>query len=115
MTVVRPNGFPVQPVQIPPARTDGNGRFSFRNLEPGTYFLRASAEGYAQQEYNVRPGAASGVSTQVTLSAGQAVKNIQYRWRRSGRLSSDGQFGVRLQSNEPVREGDPIRLNGRAE
>src|SRR5438093_6405396 len=32
VTVVRPNGFPVQPVQIPPARTDGNGRFSFPKI-----------------------------------------------------------------------------------
>ena len=87
VTVVRPNGFPVQPVQIPPARTDGNGRFSFRNLEPGTYFLRASAEGYAQQEYNIRPGAASGVSTQVTLSAGQAVKDVVFRLVPGGTLS----------------------------
>ena len=87
VTVVRPNGFPVQPVQIPSARTDGNGRFSFRNLEPGTYFLRASAEGYAQQEYNVRPGAASGVSTQVTLSAGQAVKDVVFRLMPGGTLS----------------------------
>ena len=87
VTAVRPNGFPVQPVQIPPARTDGNGRFSFRNLEPGTYFLRASAEGYAQQEYNIRPGAASGVSTQVTLSAGQAVKDVVFRLVPGGTLS----------------------------
>ncbi|PYS03188.1 MAG: hypothetical protein DMG16_07065 [Acidobacteria bacterium] len=87
VTVVGSNGVPVQPAQIPPARTDGTGRFSFRDLVPGTYFLRASAEGYAQQEYNVRPGAASGLSTQVTLSAGQVVKDVVFRLMPGGTLS----------------------------
>ena len=85
--VVAPNGVPVQPAQIPPARTDANGRFSFRDLEPGTYLLRASAEGYAQQEYNARPGGASGMSTQVTLPAGQAVKDVIFRMVPGGTLS----------------------------
>src|ERR1051326_1805228 len=79
VTAIGPNGVPGQPAQIPPARTDSNGRFSFRDLEPGTYFLRASGEGYAQQEYNARPGGANGMSTQVTLSAGQAVKDVVFR------------------------------------
>src|SRR5213594_2485464 len=78
-TVVAPQGVPFQPASIPPARTDGTGRFSLRDLEPGTYFLSASAEGYAQQEYNLGPAAARGVSTQVTLSGGQAVKDVVFR------------------------------------
>src|SRR5262249_27209067 len=63
-------GGGAQPVQIAPATTDANGHFAFSNLEPATYLLRALADGYAQQEYNVRPADQAGMSTQVTLSAG---------------------------------------------
>ena len=84
---VGPNGIPVQAAQIAPARTDATGRFSFRDLEPGTYFLRASAEGYAQQEYNPRPGAVSGVSTQVTVPADQAMKDVVFRLLPGGTVS----------------------------
>jgi hypothetical protein len=77
----------VQPVQIAPARTDSTGHFAFRDLEAGNYMLRASAEGYAQQEYNARPGGVSGMSTQINLSAGQAVKDVAFRLLPGGTLS----------------------------
>src|SRR5438105_2986753 len=40
----------VAPIQISPATTDANGHFVFPDLEPGTYLLRAFADGYARQE-----------------------------------------------------------------
>jgi Carboxypeptidase regulatory-like domain len=75
------------PVQIPPATTDTNGHFAFANLEAGAYLLRASADGYAQQEFNTRPGDQPGMSTQVTLSAGQAVNNAVLHLTPGGTVS----------------------------
>src|SRR5262245_60008818 len=49
----------VAPTQIQPAAADKDGHFVFQDLEAGTYLLRAAADGYAQQEFNVRPGALS--------------------------------------------------------
>src|SRR5438309_405876 len=62
------------PVQISPATTDANGHFAFTDLEPGTYVLRAFADGYARQEFNARPGAMNSMTVQVTLAAGTALK-----------------------------------------
>src|SRR5215470_10968790 len=51
VTVGTPFGMVVReggtPVQIPPATADANGHFAFVDLEPGTYLLRAFADGYA--------------------------------------------------------------------
>src|SRR5262245_59530184 len=74
VTVLAPSGGNTpalgQPVQIAPITTDISGRFVLRDMDPGTYLLRASADGYAQQEYNPRPGANSDMSRRVDLSAG---------------------------------------------
>src|SRR5262245_59109583 len=58
----------VAPTQIQPAAADKDGHFVFQDLEAGTYLLRAAADGYAQQEFNVRPGAQGGKTTQVNLA-----------------------------------------------
>src|SRR5262249_49171832 len=45
-------GAPVQPTQtsvIPAITTDGQGRFSVRDLEPGSYALIAQRNGFARQ------------------------------------------------------------------
>jgi Carboxypeptidase regulatory-like domain len=64
--------------QLPPARSDSNGRFRFDNLEPGTYSVRAIADGYAQQEFNVS-GVPSSMTAQPKVGPGEAVKNIVLR------------------------------------
>ena len=87
VTVVAPSSVAGPPVQIAPVRTNASGQFSFRELEPGTYLLRASAEGYAQQEYNPRPGPVTGMSAQVNLSAGQSVTNVAFRLVPGGTVS----------------------------
>jgi hypothetical protein len=84
---IGPNGVPVQPVQIAPARTNASGQFSFRDLEPGTYLLRASAEGYAQQEYNPRPGAQGTMSASINLTADQAARGTVFRLTPGGTVS----------------------------
>jgi Carboxypeptidase regulatory-like domain len=85
VTAVMPNGVPV--AQIAPVRTDAAGHFIFRDLEAGTYQLRASAEGYAQQDYNQRPGGQSSMMLSVNLTDGQAVKDAVFRLTPGGTLS----------------------------
>jgi hypothetical protein len=75
------------PVQISPATTDANGHFAFPDLEPGTYLLRAFAEGYARQEFNPRPGATDGMTAQVTLAAGTVLKDTVFRLVPGGTVS----------------------------
>jgi hypothetical protein len=85
VTTVMPNGVPA--AQISPVRTDVAGHFIFRDLEAGTYQLRASAEGYAQQDYNQRPGGQSGMMLSVNLTDGQALKDAVFRLTPGGTLS----------------------------
>jgi hypothetical protein len=73
--------------QIPPATTDSNGHFVLADLEAGTYSLRAVADGYAQQDFNTRPGVQSGMMAQVNLSAGQAAKDVTFRLTPGGTVS----------------------------
>jgi protocatechuate 3,4-dioxygenase beta subunit len=83
-----PNGAPLQqPVQLAPARTNASGQFSFHDLEPGTYSLRASAEGYAQQEYNPRPGVSTGMTASINLAADQISKGTVFRLTPGGTVS----------------------------
>jgi carboxypeptidase family protein len=82
-----PGGGPVQAVQMAPARTNASGQFSFHDLEPGTYMLRASAEGYAQQDYNPRPGAPSGMTASITLTADQTARGNVFRLTPGGTVS----------------------------
>src|SRR5215510_988762 len=39
------------PPPIPPVTTDASGKFSFKDLEPGTYRLFASKNGFVRFEY----------------------------------------------------------------
>jgi len=71
---------------ITPAKTNANGQFAFRDLEPGTYLLRASAEGYAQQEYN-RPGGQGGMSASISVTTGQSVTGTVLRLTPGGTVS----------------------------
>ena len=75
------------PGQLPSVTADTNGRFIFQDLVPGAYLLRASADGYARQEYNMRPGTVSGTTVQVNLSAGQAAKGTVFRLVPGGTVS----------------------------
>ncbi|PYS02073.1 MAG: hypothetical protein DMG16_10580 [Acidobacteria bacterium] len=85
-TIVR-QGEGAAPVQIPPATTDANGHFVFSDLEPGTYFLRAFADGYARQEFNPRPGGTNSMTVQVTLAAGTVLKDTVFRLVPGGTVS----------------------------
>src|SRR5262245_58159987 len=81
------SGPPLQSTQVAPVTTDAGGRFVFRNMDPGNYLLRVSADGYALQEYNARPGAASDISRQVKISDGQSLKDVIFRLTPGGTIS----------------------------
>src|SRR5262245_18127341 len=73
-------------VQLPPVRSDSNGRFRFDNLEPGTYSVRAIADGYAQQEFNV-PGVPSSMTAQPKVGPVEVVRNIVLRLTPGARVN----------------------------
>src|SRR5262245_19201247 len=81
------SGPPLQSTQVAPVTTDAGGRFVFRNMDPGNYLLRVSADGYALQEYNARPGAASDISRQVKSADGQSLKDVVFRLVPGGTVS----------------------------
>jgi hypothetical protein len=65
-------------------RSDGNGRFEFKEVPPGRYTLRAQRNGYVAQTYGQR-GAGPGIVVQV--EAGQRVENIRFKLERAGVIS----------------------------
>jgi protocatechuate 3,4-dioxygenase beta subunit len=85
--IVGTNGPLSQIVQVAPAKTDKNGNFAFRDLEPGTYQLRATADGYAQQEYGPQPAGRTTLFATVNLSDGEAAKGTVFRLTPGGTVS----------------------------
>jgi protocatechuate 3,4-dioxygenase beta subunit len=62
--------------------TDASGQFSFASVSPGNYRVMAERTGYVRTEYGskapMRPG------TQITLAAGQTLKEISIRLQPHG-------------------------------
>ena len=85
--IVGTNGTFGQIVQVAPAKTDKNGNFAFRDLEPGTYQLRATADGYAQQEYGPQPAGRTSLFATVNLGDGEAAKGTVFRLTPGGTVS----------------------------
>jgi uncharacterized protein (DUF2141 family) len=54
--------------------TDEHGRFAIRNLDPGTYSLRAERPGYVGEPYRAASSSRSG--TPLEIAAGQAIKDL---------------------------------------
>ena len=73
--------------------TDGDGRFSFPRVLPGTYRLLAMRAAYVTAEYGQRRP--NDPTSTLTLTAGQRVENIQLVMTQggviSGRLTDNGQ------------------------
>jgi len=96
--IVSQAGGPQQPAA---ATSDASGHFAFQGLEPGTYLLRASAEGYARQDF----GGSNATTMQktVTLAAGAAIKDVAFRLIPGGTVSgritgSDGEALVNIEA-----------------
>jgi 5-hydroxyisourate hydrolase-like protein (transthyretin family) len=61
---------------IAPVSTERDGKFVFRNLQPGQYLLRVKRNGYAPQEYGQRTPTSSGPP--IPLTAGQQMKDVVF-------------------------------------
>src|SRR5678815_3594421 len=94
-----PGANPATPVTppppIPPVITDASGKFSFKDLEPGTYRLAAIKNGFVRQEYGARTTGGSGAP--INLPAGQSMKDISFRMTATAAISGR----VRTSSGEP--------------
>ncbi len=65
--------------------SDADGRFSFEEMEPGSYILSASRPGFQMEVYGARSQGSGG--TPLTLSAGQVLTNIEFRLTPLGTIS----------------------------
>src|SRR5262245_15734748 len=83
---VTPDEVPVPSAPIAPVRSDASGHFVLRDLEAGTYQLRATAAGYVQ-EFDRLPRRQSGMILSVNLTDGQGVKDLVFRLTPGGTLS----------------------------
>jgi len=61
----------------PPVQTDNQGRFSFTNIEPGTYKLIFSGSGFARQDYGQRSSGGTGIP--ILLGPSQTRNDIVMR------------------------------------
>jgi hypothetical protein len=84
------------PPQILPIQTEKDGKFTFKDLEPGQYRLRVQRNGYAPQEYGQRT--ATGPGTVITLAEGQQLKDIAFRLTAAAILTGR----IRDTNGEPV-------------
>jgi hypothetical protein len=75
------------PGALPTAITDTNGHFVIEDVEPGTYALQASADRYARQQAGPAPRGQTGMSTSVTVAAGQSAKGIVFHLMPAGTVS----------------------------
>ena len=67
------------------ATTDGSGKFTIRNVEPGRYRLSATRDGYVRAEYGQRGPALSG--TPITLGARQELKDVRIQMTPTGAIA----------------------------
>src|SRR5262245_33411050 len=93
VAVVFTGGDPFAPI---PAITDREGHFLLKDLEPGSYKIRAARNGYAKQEYGQRIPAGQG--TVLTVTGGQTLKDIAFHLIPGGTISGQ----VRDDGGEPI-------------
>lgn len=87
---------PVTPLPpVPPVITDASGKFSFKDLEPGTYRLAVTKNGFVRSEYGARTTGSTGAP--INLPAGQSMKDISFRLVATAAVSGR----VRTSSGEP--------------
>ncbi len=114
------------PPQLPRILTDSDGRFAFRNLTRGTYFLTATKAGYAQGAYGrSRPDGAprslllddnermndvairifkyAAITGRITDETGEPIVGAQVRAYRRGLVSGQRRFGESGSANTDDR------------
>ena len=91
-------------------RTDSAGEYTFRDLEPGQYVLRAARNGYIPRNYGQKSGfsfSRGNVGTALTVARGQVMNHIDFRLIRAGVVEGR----VVDQDNEPL-ERVQVMLSG---
>ena len=97
-------GFPPPPpASIPAANTDSDGKFLFKDLEPGSYRINVASNGYARTEYGQR--IFGGQGTPINLTSGQVLKDVSIPLTPAGNISGQ----VRDLQGQPLA-GIPIQL-----
>jgi 5-hydroxyisourate hydrolase-like protein (transthyretin family) len=86
------------------AETGADGHFVFDNLEPGTYSLRAGKPGYVTQAYGSRTASWSG--TALTLTAGQQMKDLEFKLVRQGVIAGK----VTDEDGEPAPQNTSVSI-----
>src|SRR5215510_8557733 len=66
---------------------DDNGYFVLRDLEPGTYVLNASADGYARQQAGASAYGKTQIMAPATVTAGQTTHDLVFRLMPAGTVS----------------------------
>ena len=102
------NPAPNRPPAPAMVTTAGDGRFSFKDLNAGTYRVMVVANGYARQEYGQR--IVNGQGTPVYLSAGQELRDLTIRLSPTGAVS-----GPSRPRRETWRRRPPRRCRSRRE
>jgi hypothetical protein len=85
----------IPPPPIPPIITDASGKFSFKDLEPATYRLAVTKNGFVRSEYGARTTGTPGAP--INLPAGQSMKDIAFRLVATAAISGR----VRTSTGEP--------------
>jgi hypothetical protein len=80
----------------PTVVADSQGRFAFRDLDSGTYYVSAGANGYAKQIYGQRTSAGQG--TPINLSLGQTIRDVAIALSQAGSISGR----IRDNSGQPA-------------
>jgi len=91
-------------------RTDSAGEYTFRDLEPGQYVLRAARNGYIPRNYGQKSSfsfSRGNVGTALTVAPGQVMNHIDFRLIRAGVVEGR----VVDQDNEPL-ERVQVMLSG---
>jgi hypothetical protein len=83
--------------------TDAQGKFSFKNLEAGSYRMSFSANGYVTQEFGQRLLIGEGSS--ITLAEGQVLKDLVREMTPTGTVTGT----IRDGDKQPL-SGVPVRL-----
>lgn len=81
---------------LPSVLTANDGKFLLKDLEPGQYRLSAIRNGYALRFYGQK--SANGQGTIINLTAGEKLRNIEFRLVKAGNVTGR----VRDSVGEPV-------------
>jgi len=102
--IVNPTaGMAVVSKSSPPTMTDELGRFTFNDVEPGTYRLIFARNGYASHDYRQRTQGGGGVP--LMLVPGQAKTDIVVRMAPVGAVGGH----IRDAAGQPIA-GVPVQL-----